>query len=73
MINEIPCRLIYVDGTSRRIDRAKLRIIEVRAAVKPRTRPHPSRVIPLKTFPSTRASAEGGGCSGKGCKSFCKI
>lgn len=30
VINEIPCRLIYVDGTSRRIDRAKLRIIEVR-------------------------------------------
>lgn len=30
VINEIPRRLIYVDGTSRRIDRAKLRIIEVR-------------------------------------------
>lgn len=30
-----------------------------RSSVKPRTRPHPSRVIPLKTFPSTRRSAEG--------------
>lgn len=43
-----------------------------RSSVKPRTRPHPSRVIPLKTFPSTRRRVVDG-CSGEGCKSFCKI
>lgn len=50
VINEI--RLIYVDGTSRRIDRAKLRIIEVRVRNCVETRPHPSRVIPrVENFP----------------------